>query len=56
LIAQAGEVNTILYIVVAAVIQIALSLLSAVGTTSIYYELRLVKEGVEPEQLAAVFS
>ncbi len=56
LIAQAGEANTILYIVVAALVQIVLSLLNAVGTTSIYYELRLVKEGIGPEQLAAVFA
>lgn len=56
LVPQASEAATILYLVVAVLVQIAFGLLNAVGTTSIYYELRLVKEGIEPEQLAAVFA
>jgi hypothetical protein len=56
MIPRAGEAYTLLYLVVTLLIQIVLGLLNAVGTTSIYYELRLVKEGVGPEQLAAVFA
>jgi len=56
MIARAGEATTIPYVGVAMLVQIVFSLLNAVGTTSIYYELRLVKEGVGPEQLAAVFA
>jgi hypothetical protein len=37
-------------------VRIALDLIGAAGVASIYYELRLVKEGVGPEQLAAVFA
>jgi len=36
--------------------RVFLGLLSSAGIASIYYELRLVKEGIEPEQLAAVFA
>jgi len=54
--ARAGDAYTILYLVVAVLIQIIFGLLNAVGTTSVYYELRLVKESVGPEQLAAVFA
>jgi len=37
-------------------VRAVLGLIGAAGIASIYYELRLVKEGVGPEQLAAVFS
>jgi len=56
MIAKAGDAYMILYLVVAVLIQIVFSLLNAVGTTSIYYELRLVKEGAGAEQMAAVFA
>jgi len=42
-------------IVVTPVVQMLSSLLLAVGTASIYYELRFIKEGVGPEALARVF-
>jgi hypothetical protein len=44
------------YLVVSGILRIVLALITATGVASIYYELRLVKEGVGPEQLAAVFS
>lgn len=56
MLAQAGTAYTILYLVVAVLVQIVFGLLNAVGTTSIYYELRLAKEGIGAEQLAAVFA
>jgi hypothetical protein len=56
MIGQAGEVNTILYVIAAALVQIVFGLLNAAGTTSTYYELRLVKEGVGAEHLASVFA
>jgi hypothetical protein len=34
---------------------IATSILLSVGIASLYYELRWIKEGADPEQLAAVF-
>ncbi len=37
-------------------VRAVLGLIGAAGIASIYYELRLVKEGVGPEQLAAVFA
>lgn len=37
-------------------LQIVTNLVGAVGIASIYYELRTIKEGVGPEQLAAVFA
>lgn len=39
-----------------AVVQIITSSIGAVGIASVYYELRTIKEGVGPEQLAAVFA
>ena len=42
-------------IVVSAIVQVLQTLLGAAGAASIYYELRSIKEGVGPEQLAAVF-
>jgi hypothetical protein len=41
--------------VVTPLVQMLSSLLLAVGTASIYYELRFIKEGVGPEALASVF-
>lgn len=37
-------------------LQIVTSTIGAVGVASIYYELRTIKEGIGPEQLAAVFA
>ena len=37
------------------VVRVGLTLLVATGVASAYYELRMVKEGIGPEQLAAVF-
>jgi len=37
------------------VVRVGLTLLVATGVASAYYELRMVKEGIAPEQLAAVF-
>ena len=43
------------YIVIMWLMQVLTAVLSAVGATSIYYELRTVKEGAGPQQLAAAF-
>jgi hypothetical protein len=55
--AQAGQVQhgNIAYLVINWVLQVVLAVITAVGVTSIYYELRMVKEGVAPQQLAAAF-
>ncbi len=42
-------------IILSALVQAIQTLLGAAGSASIYYELRSIKEGVGPEQLAAVF-
>lgn len=44
-----------IYLTAEWLIRIPLTALLAVGIASIYYELRLVKEGVGPQQLAAAF-
>lgn len=55
-LSQANQVQgNIPYIVLNWVLQVLLSVVTAVGVTSIYYELRTVKEGVAPQQLAAAF-
>lgn len=43
------------YILVDWVVRVVLTSITAVGATSIYYELRLVKEGVGAQQMAAAF-
>jgi hypothetical protein len=43
------------YLIFAWVVRIPLTALAAVGAASLYYELRLVKEGIAPSQLAAAF-
>jgi hypothetical protein len=43
------------YIILNAVIQLFTSMVSTTGVATIYYELRSVKEGIGPEQLASVF-
>lgn len=42
-------------IVVSAVVQVLQTLIGAAGSASIYYELRSIKEGIGPDELAAVF-
>jgi hypothetical protein len=46
----------VVFIVLTAVVRIVAYLIGATMAASIYYELRLVKEGVGPEQLAAIFA
>ena len=59
MIADAGGSNTVVAIALTTlmtVVQtIATSILLSVGIASLYYELRWIKEGTDPEQLAAVF-
>jgi len=43
------------FIAVSALVQIVQYMIGATAVASVYYELRVVKEGVGPEQLAAVF-
>jgi len=43
------------YIILNGVIQVFTSMVSTTGVATIYYELRSVKEGIGPEQLASVF-
>lgn len=43
------------YVIATGLVRVATSLIGATGIASIYYELRMVKEGIGPEQLAAVF-
>jgi hypothetical protein len=43
------------YIALEWVTRVVLSLLGAVGISAVYYELRTVKEGMAPQQLAAAF-
>jgi hypothetical protein len=47
--------NNIPYIVLQWLQSVILAVFTAVGVTAIYYELRTVKEGREPQQLAAAF-
>jgi hypothetical protein len=48
-------VNNIPYIILEWITRLVLSLLGAVGVAAIYYELRTVKEGMAPQELAAAF-
>jgi hypothetical protein len=43
------------YLIASAVIAVLLRAIQGTAVASIYYELRAIKEGVGPEQLAAVF-
>jgi len=57
LIGQGGTSSAILvFVALSGIVRAVLGLIGAAGVASIYYELRLVKEGVGPEQLAAVFA
>jgi hypothetical protein len=46
---------SVAYIALDSVVRIFTSMVSTAGVATIYYELRSVKEGVGPEQLASVF-
>jgi hypothetical protein len=53
---RAATVNgNIPYIVMTWAMQVVLAIVSSVGVSAVYYELRTVKEGIAPEQLAAAF-
>jgi hypothetical protein len=56
-VAASGTVNTegLLFHVLEWVINVVVIALGAAGVASIYYELRTVKEGIAPQQLAAAF-
>ena len=57
MIGNAATANaSITFMILTGLVRAVLGLISAAGVASIYYELRLVKEGVGPEQLAAVFA
>lgn len=57
MIGNAATANaSITFMVLTGLVRAVLGLIDAAGVASIYYELRLVKEGVGPEQLAAVFA
>lgn len=45
-----------IYWIAATLLRVIVAAIAAVGIASIYYELRSMKEGVGPEQLAAVFA
>lgn len=49
-----GDLNAA-YILVDWIVRVVLTSITAVGATSIYYELRLVKEGIGAQQMAAAF-
>ena len=53
---RAAAVNgNVPYIVMTWAVQVVLAIVSSVGVSAVYYELRTVKEGIAPEQLAAAF-
>lgn len=54
-LAAAARATSITYAVLEGVVAVFTSTVSAAGIASIYYELRWIKEGIGPEQLAAVF-
>lgn len=45
----------VVYVVFQTLVRIATAVVGATGSAAIYYELRVAKEGVGPEQLASVF-
>ena len=54
MIPKPGDLNPV-YILVDWITRVFLTSISAVGVTSIYYELRLTKEGIGAQQMAAAF-
>lgn len=52
----AGVHLSIGYFFATAISTLVFGLTGAIGVASVYYELRMVKEGIAPEQLAAIFS
>jgi hypothetical protein len=55
LVAPSVGAMSVAYIALDSVVRIFTSMVSTAGVATIYYELRSVKEGVGPEQLASVF-
>jgi hypothetical protein len=47
--------NNTPFIVLTWVLRVVLAVITAIGITAIYYELRTVKEGMAPQELAAAF-
>ncbi|MGD0193034.1 MAG: hypothetical protein ABSD74_20040 [Rhizomicrobium sp.] len=56
LLATVSTATPVTFIVLTAVVRIVTYMIGATMVASIYYELRVIKEGVGPEQLAAIFS
>jgi hypothetical protein len=56
LLTTAADTIPVTFIVLTAVVRIVTYMIGATLVASIYYELRVIKEGVGPEQLAAIFS
>jgi len=54
LVPKPGDISP-MYIIVDWVVRVVLTSITAVGVTSIYYELRLVKEGIGAQQMAEAF-
>jgi hypothetical protein len=54
LLPKPGDINPA-YLAFGWVVRVVLASITAVGVTSIYYELRLVKEGIGAQQMAAAF-
>ncbi len=44
-----------LYLVLTGAVRVVTAAVSAAGTACIYYELRVVKDGIGPQQLANIF-
>jgi hypothetical protein len=51
-----GEIFPLVYSVAQGLVVAATTIVGAAGMASIYCELRTIKEGVSPDQLASVFS
>jgi hypothetical protein len=56
LVSRTLPVPNLAYSVAAIIVGVILAVISATGIASVYYELRTIKEGVGPEQLASVFA
>lgn len=52
---QGGGLHNTTYIILQWLQSVITAVLTAIGITAIYYELRTVKEGMAPEELAAAF-
>jgi hypothetical protein len=54
-LAATTALNNTPYIVLEWLLRVVLAVITSIGITAIYYELRTVKEGMAPEELAAAF-